>query len=339
MKGPKFVVVIGTSAGGRNALLELVGQLKVDMTAAFFIVMHLSKKGIGDFLVRQLQPFTSLPCHVAKDGGSIESGHIYIAPSNGHLLVKKRHMIIGHGPEENRWRPSIDVLFRSAAAAFSSRAIGIILTGLLSDGTSGMLAIKRSGGICIVQDPEEAEYPDMPLNVLEHLEADYSVGLGSMGELLSGLLLREPVDVAAPAEVLAESQIAEKTVVGFENVSALGNKSIYACPDCGGGLWHISEDGHARYRCHIGHSYLEKDLLLKQGENLESTLWIALRMMEERSHLLSKMGNEHLKKGLSRLGSNYLKNARDLQQHVDTLKGVLIDAQRITPDQLEDLKN
>lgn len=321
--------MIGTSAGGRNALIELVSQFKTEMNAAFFIVMHLSKKGIDNFLVQQLQPFTPLACSIAKEGASIEAGHIYIAPSNGHLLIKKDQILIGHGPEESRWRPSIDVLFRSAAAAYSTRVIGIILTGLLNDGTSGMLAIKRSGGICIVQDPDEAEYPGMPLNVLNHMEADHCINLASMGGVLSGLLLRELAETAAPPDVRAEAQIAEKTVVGYENVSFLGEKSIYACPDCGGGLWKIADDGFTRYRCHIGHSYVEKDLLFKQGENLESTLWLGLRMMEERSHLLNKIGNDHQKKGLSRIGSGYLESAKELQRHVDTLKEVLISAQKI----------
>lgn len=329
MKNPAFIIVIGTSAGGRNALIELIGQLKPEMNAAFFIVMHLSKKGIANFLVKELQPFTSLPCSIAEDRASIKAGQVYIAPSNGHLVIKKDQLMIGHGPEENRWRPSIDVLFRSAAASYSSRVIGIILTGLLNDGTSGMLAIKQSGGICVVQDPEEAEYPDMPLNVLELMEADYSTSLAGMGELLSGLLSRKPLDTVAPANVLAEAEIAERTVVGFENVRSIGEKSVYACPDCGGNLWNISADGVSRYRCHIGHSYQEKELLSQQGHHVEATLWIALRIMEERSHLLNKMGKDNMKKGLSRIGTQYLDSAKQLHEHVQTLKGVLYASQNV----------
>lgn len=121
MKQPKFIIVVGTSAGGMNALIELVSQLKENMDAAVFIVMHLSGKSISDFLVHQLQPHTSLKCEVAREDTSIEKGHIHVAPPNQHLLVKKDKIILGLGPEENRWRPSIDVLFRSAAAAYSTR--------------------------------------------------------------------------------------------------------------------------------------------------------------------------------------------------------------------------
>lgn len=316
-------------------MIELVSQLKADMPSAFFIVTHLSKKGMGDFLLRELQPFTSLVCCIAKDASPIEAGKIYLAPSNGHLLVKDDRVIIGHGPEENRWRPSIDALFRSAAAAFSTRVIGIILTGFLSDGTSGMLAIRRSGGICIVQDPGQAEYPDMPMHVLNRMEVDHTLPLEKIGEVLSALLSRKPIDVPAPPDVVAEAEIAEKTIVGFESVKSLGEKSVYACPDCGGGLWRITENGGVRYRCHIGHSYGEKDLLIKQGENVESTLWIALRIMEERSHLLSKIGIDHVKKGHSRLGFSYLERATELSGHVETLKKVLIDSQKSGSDRLE----
>jgi two-component system, chemotaxis family, protein-glutamate methylesterase/glutaminase len=107
---PKFIVVVGTSAGGVNALSELVAQLNEGMDAAFFIVMHLSRTGISDFLVHRLQPHTSLLCEVAREDTPIEKGHIYIAAPNHHLLVKKDKIILGRGPEENRWRPSIDVL-------------------------------------------------------------------------------------------------------------------------------------------------------------------------------------------------------------------------------------
>ena len=137
MGEPKFVVVVGASAGGLNALSEFAAQLKPGMDAAVFIVMHLSRTSISDFLRHRLQPLTQLQCEVATEGATIKKGHIYVAAPNLHLLVKKDKIILGRGPEENRWRPSIDVLFRSAAASYGNHVIGIILTGLLDDGTSG----------------------------------------------------------------------------------------------------------------------------------------------------------------------------------------------------------
>ena len=335
MNNPKFVIVVGASAGGLNALSEFAGQLKPGMDAAVFIVMHLSRTSITDFLMHRLQPLTQLKCEIASEGASIQKDHIYIASPNLHLLVKKGNIILGRGPEENRWRPSIDVLFRSAAAAYSTRVIGVILTGLLNDGTTGMLAIKRSGGTCIVQDPNEAEYPDMPLSVLNNMEVNYCINLADMGEVIAGITETTPEEKPAPNDVVIESQIAERVVVDYENVMQLGEKSIYACPDCGGGLWQINKDGQGqgkddRYRCHIGHSYSEKDLVIKQGEIFESTLWTALRIMEERKILLKKMQDDNTKRGFSKFAKDYKEKVDDLQKHVDKLKEVLFASQKLT---------
>ena len=334
MSTPKFVIVVGASAGGANALTEFVGQLKTGMDAAVFIVMHLSGTGICDFLLSRLQPCTKLKCEIAAENAPIKKDHIYIASPNLHLLVKKDKIILGRGPEENRWRPSIDVLFRSAAAAYSTRVIGVVLTGLLDDGTTGMLAVKRSGGICIVQDPNEAEYPDMPLSVLNNMEVNYCVSLSDMGEVIAGILQTTPEEKPAPDDVIIESEIAERVVVDYNNVKKIGEKSIYACPDCGGCLWDITEvvEGEnkvVRYRCHIGHSYSEKDLLLKQGEKFESTLWIALRIMEERKTLFKKMEDEHGRRGLSTLAKTYKDKGDNIQQHVDKMKEVLYASQQL----------
>jgi two-component system chemotaxis response regulator CheB len=209
--------------------------------------------------------------------------------------------------------------------------IGVILTGSLDDGTTGMLAIKRSGGICIVQDPNEAEYPDMPLSVLNSMEVDYSVSLSKMGEIIFETTQAEPEQIAAPSDIIIESEIAERVVVDYDNVRKIGEKSIYACPDCGGGLWAINKQtGKSdRYRCHIGHSYSENDLVIKQGQILESTLWTALRIMEERRNLLKKMEDDNQRKGLSKMALSYQEKGRDIQFHVDKMKEILYATQEV----------
>jgi two-component system chemotaxis response regulator CheB len=328
MKSPKFVVVIGTSAGGLSALSELIPQLNSEMNAAFFIVMHLSKSAISDYLAHRLQPLTSLTCHVAKDAMQIERGHIYIAPPNEHLIVIKDQVVVGHGPAENLWRPSIDVLFRSAAAAYNSYCIGIILTGYLNDGTAGMTAIKRSGGVCIVQDPNEAEVADMPLNVLNNMEVDHAAGLGEIGDILGIVMAHERTPVDPPPEIVAEAEIASRMAVGIDRVTRLGQRSVYSCPDCGGGLWKLGGEGMTRYRCYTGHTYNESDLLSKQGDNIEETLWVAVRMMEERNNLYVKMASDNRKKGISRLATGYDHQASESKGHIDTLKKVLVEIQR-----------
>lgn len=325
---PKFIVVIGASAGGLNALAELVQTLPAELDAAYLIVLHLSRKGIGDFVVHRLNKVTSMQCTMASNGADIESGHIYVAPPNEHLLVKEGKILLGSGPEENRFRPSIDVLFRSAAVNYTSHAIGIILSGMLDDGTSGMWAIKRSGGICIVQDPNQAEYPDMPFSVINNMDVDYVSELGSIGGLLTMLtsLERDPA-VLAPQEVILESQIAEKTAVGIDAIEKIAQTSVFACPDCGGNLWAVKGDTINRYRCHIGHAYTERDLVVKQAETASSTLWVALRMMEERKHLLRKLEVDYAQKGYTSLSTNHLERKDEMQRHIDTLKTILSDLQ------------
>jgi two-component system, chemotaxis family, protein-glutamate methylesterase/glutaminase len=325
-KKPGFVIVIGASAGGLNALCEVIAQFPKDINASIFVVLHLSRRGIGEFLQHRLQQYTELKCEMASDKREIERSHIYIAPPNLHLLIKEDVMIISDGVHENRWRPSIDVLFRSAAVAYSNRTIGVMLTGLLDDGTAGMIAIKKCGGICIVQDPNEAEYPDMPLSVLNNVQVDYCVPLAQMGFVILDYIHNAQLNGSTvPQDILAESELVEKLITSIDAVSKLGDHSLYACPDCGGGLWEIKENNFRRYRCHIGHLYSEADLLKKQQENIEESLWVALRMLEERKSLLKRISEEEVKKGLAKLSEEHKQRAEDLERHIDTLKKVLFD--------------
>jgi two-component system chemotaxis response regulator CheB len=219
-------------------------------------------------------------------------------------------------------------LFRSAAVAYSSYCIGIILSGLLDDGTSGMWAIKRSSGTCIVQDPNQAEYPDMPFSVINNMEVDYVTTLEEIGPLIAEILKhkkhkKQPV----PEEVIMESKIAETTAVSIDMVEKIGDTSVFACPDCGGNLWYIKDDIINRYRCHIGHAYTEKDLVVKQSEVATTTLWVALRMMEERKHLLRKIEIDNAKKGYKSLSTSNERKRNEMTQHINNLKKILFDLQ------------
>jgi two-component system, chemotaxis family, protein-glutamate methylesterase/glutaminase len=323
-KSSFYIVCIGSSAGGLNAVSELLSQLPVKLNAAVFVVLHLSRAALGDILVGRIKKNTALPCSIPKDKDVIQPGHVYIAAPDAHLLIKKDRIVIGHGPAENRFRPSIDVLFRSAAASYREHAIGIVLTGFLNDGTAGMWAIKQNGGHCIVQDPNEAEYPDMPLSVLESIEVDHCVNLNKMGAIIQSIVKEIPVNKVTPSPVVeVEAQLSERIATGIKNVSSIGEKTIYACPDCGGGLWKIDNEKTYHYRCHIGHSYTEKDLNIQQAESIEHTLWVAIRMMEERKILLLKMGKEHTGKGLGKLGNDYRERAAQMDIHIGQMKELL----------------
>jgi two-component system chemotaxis response regulator CheB len=325
MAGDKFIVVIGTSAGGTTVLPELLKQFTDDMNVSVFVVMHLSKMSVGDMLVKRLQKHTSYKCKIPSHGESIEKRHIYFAKPDHHLMVKKDKIIIGRGPMENRYRPSIDALFRSAAASHGPYSIGIILTGMLEDGAAGMMAIRKSGGKCIVQKPDEAEFPDMPKSVLDYLKPDYVIPVTEMGSAIAKLISagERKRKVKIPDEILKEAEIAERVLVGMENVEGLGPRSAFSCPDCGGSLWEINNNGFTSYRCHVGHSYTESGLLSTMGTSTESAMWTALRIIEERKNLLRKIGDKEIRNGSKKVAANYFKRADELQVQIDHLKKVL----------------
>jgi len=326
MAKPKYIVVVGASAGGLNSVIELAAQLDEKVDAAVFIAMHITQMSTVELLVQRIQSSTSLVCEMAGDGKKIEKGHVYLAVPDRHLLLKEGSMYLGKGTPENRWRPSIDILFRSAAAAYSARVIGIILSGLMEDGMAGMLAIKKSGGTLIVQDPTEAEYPDMPQSVLNNMKVDYAVRLDAMGAIIAEKSKNGKDNYPpAPPEVIAEAAIAERVAMNIDALKELGEKSLYSCPDCGGGLWEIKGEDSVRYRCHTGHVYTENELELRQKHALENTMWIALRMMEERRNLLKKMAEEERSKGWVRSAENKLERSVDLESHIERLKKILYE--------------
>jgi len=330
LKEPKFIVVVGASAGGLNSIIELMAQLTEEIDAAIFVVLHITHLTKGDALIQRLQANTAFTCKMADNGEVIQSRHLYLAVPDKHLLLKADRMILGDGPTENRWRPSIDALFRSAAAAFNSRVIGIVLTGLMQDGTSGMAAIKRSGGTIVVQDPNEAEYPDMPRSVLDNMDVDYCVSLQQMGDILREKTRNGvPNEHTVPGDIRAEAQISERVAVDMNILKEIGDKSLFTCPDCSGGLWEIKENDIIRYRCHTGHVYTQDELALKQKEALENTLWVALRMLEERKQLMDKMSREESSKGWKRSAATKTERAQELNIHIGRLKQVLFDTKMV----------
>lgn len=313
-------VVIGVSAGGMAALKELVVQLPKDFPAPVFVVQHMGADTTGEELVRVLNESGSLACTHAHDKEAFKGGHIYLAPSDQHMLLGKGKILITKGARENRSRPAIDPLFRSAAVAYGNRVIGIILTGYLDDGTSGMMAIKRCGGVCIAQDPEDAAYPDMPHSVIANVGADHCLPIAGMGALLCDLVTRELPDTGpVPDDILIEAKIAQRVLSDLPSVEALGDQVPFNCPDCGGVLWEMAEGDLLRYRCHTGHAFTSSVLLAQQTVKIEETLWVALRMFEERQNLLVTMSKNEGKKS----PSSASQRAKDSQVHIDRIRAML----------------
>lgn len=179
-----------------------------------------------------------------------------------------------------------------------------------------------------MQDPNEAEYLDMPLSVLNNMDVDYCIPLGDMGPVIFAQTNSVPrEEKQAPPDVIAEAAISERTAIGIEHVAELGDKSMFACPDCGGGLYNLMQSHLSRYRCHIGHSYSEADLIIKQAEKLEATLWVALRMMEERKKMLTKLTEDSIRKGLVRFAAEQNEKAEEITGHIQALKDLLFATQ------------
>lgn len=288
------IIVIGTSAGGLQALIQLIKQLPANFTAPLLIVYHISPDATGNVLLDQLKKNSKLKCSHAVNGTIISSGHVYLAPSDHHLMVTEEgKILITKGAHENRSRPAIDPLFRSSAVAFGNKVIGIILTGYLDDGTAGLIAIKRCGGICIVQDPKEALYPDMPKNAFNQVKVDYCIPISEMGGVLSELVKKKlGKSKPVPKDIRIESEIAQRILSDLPSVNALGEQVPFNCPGCGGVLWKVDSANGTRFRCHTGHAYTSITLLAEQNRKIEETMWTALRMFEERKNLLTTMAKE-----------------------------------------------
>lgn len=289
------VVVIGASAGGVTALLELVKTLPADFSAPIFIVQHVAADS-PSILPQLLTTVSALPAKHAENGEFAQPGVIYVAPPNHHLLLEGKRMLVTRGPKENRFRPSIDALFRSAAYTYGPRVIGVVLTGYLDDGTSGLWSVQRLGGLTIVQDPQEAQFPAMPTNALEAVAADYIVSIASLAPLLTRLTT-EPAPAKQPiAKTELDLLQLEVTIAKQGNAFELGiidhgQPTSFTCPDCHGALTQLIEEHIVRYRCHTGHAYSINALLSEVTQSVESLLYQSMRGMEETKLLLQQLGN------------------------------------------------
>ncbi len=316
------IVVAGASAGGLNALTALIQQLPGDFPAPVLIVQHISNDATGNVLLDSLNKHGKLNCVHAVHGQLIETGKVYLAPSDHHLMVEKNGQLhVTKGAQENRSRPGIDPLFRSAAVAFGNRVTGILLTGYLDDGTAGLIAIQRCGGTCIVQDPDDADYPDMPKNALNQLKADYCVPIAEMGGLFLKLAAKKPgKQKPIPKDIQREAKIAERVLSDLASVNSLGEQVPFNCPGCGGVLWKMHKGPFKRYRCHTGHAYTEASLLAAQTQKIEETMWIALRMFEERRNLLTTIASE--KEGAT--SRSAAERAKLSQVHINRIRAILL---------------
>jgi two-component system chemotaxis response regulator CheB len=316
------IVVVGASAGGISTLKELVRLLPADFPAALCIVLHMNRS-TESLLPQILARSGPLPVSFADDQGEIRTGHIYVAPPDLHLLVESDRMRLVRGPRENRHRPAIDVLFRSAAWAFGPRVVGVVLTGFLDDGAAGLWAIKTCGGVTVVQDPADALHHDMPANAARAIDVDYSLPVAQIGPLLVRLA-GERIDgvpqQARPSSINTEIGFA-KMAGDMNDMDSLGTLSAFTCPTCHGALWELHGDV-LRYRCHTGHAFTRDSLVEEQTADVENALYSAMRAVEEKAHVLRRLGERHSGRS-DALSRDFENKAAALDQTADVLRSML----------------
>lgn len=324
------MIVIGASAGGVEALKNLVGDLSSDLEATLLVVLHVPSHSTS-FLPNILQRNGPLPATHPDDGETIRRGHIYVAPPNRHLVLRDGKIHLSGGPRENGFRPAIDPLFRSAARIYDSRVIGVILSGTLGDGSFGLKSIKNAGGIVIVQDLQEAIFSEMPLNAIESIAVDYILpvaGIAATIEQLAQQPVRQRRGAPMPDETEKEREIVKKDIRQFESGGNPRLASVLTCPECGGVMWELGHGEMVKYRCHVGHAFSTESLLNEQAETLEVALWSAIRSLEERAALLKRMAAQCHEHGSVFSEQRFSDQAKETEQNADVIRTVLLNGRK-----------
>lgn len=308
------IVVIGGSGGSFQPLKEIASRLPADFPGAIFVAVHLAPNS-PSMLAEHISHWGPLPAIQAVDGDAIRARCIYIARPDHHLTIEGGRVRVLRGPRENRHRPAIDPLFRTAAREFGPRVVGIILSGMDDDGSAGLLAVRQLGGVAIAQDPASAQYDEMPRRAIEYARPQYILRPADIAPTLVKL-----VDTALDEAAMANAHSGRKSPQHTRKKSAgnngsrsnpdrnmevayidegVGTPSVFACPECHGVLWELKNKKLTRYRCRVGHSYTSESLNLELSHASETALWAAVRALEEKSAMQRRMadslgGGNHL---------------------------------------------
>jgi two-component system chemotaxis response regulator CheB len=323
------IVVVGASAGGVEALRTVASRLPDDLPAAVFVVLHVPAIATS-VLPAILERAGDLPAAHAEDGAEIERGRIYIAPPDHHLLIQPGFMRVNRGPKENGYRPAIDPMFRTAALTYGSRVVGVILSGVLDDGTAGLAAVKTHGGRALVQDPSDSLYPMMPYSAIDAAEPDLVAPTGELAEAITRLSHEAVPAMMAPTDdpLLGDEEYIEIDRAASDRPQP-GSPSGFVCPDCGAALWESEDDnGLLRFRCRTGHGYSIETLAAQQTETVESALWSALRALEERAAMARRMAGRLRGRGSKTSAVRFERQADAAVQQALVIREAL---QQITP--------
>jgi len=321
------IIVIGASAGGVEALIALVNDLPPNLPAAVFAVLHFPSHSIST-LPAILNRSRTLRAVHPVDGQAIEQGYIYLALPDYHLLVKPGYIKLERGPRENRHRPAIDPLFRTAAQSYGDQVIGVILSGTLDDGTAGLATVKRHGGMIIVQEPDDAMFPGMPLNAIANVEVDHVLPLAEIPQLLIRHTFPTPQaeqeSLGVPRSKKKIDVIEDPTNKANDHLPD-GKPSMFSCPECGGVLWEVDRDHLLHFRCRVGHAYTLQTLLADQDEAVEEAFWVALRALEERASLLRRIADRLALRNHHIMLSRYEEQIQHVEKHAEMIRSLLME--------------
>jgi two-component system chemotaxis response regulator CheB len=327
------IVVMGASAGGIDPLIVVLSNLDPKLQVAVFVVVHRSGESPST-LAKLLARATALRVVEVEAATPIVHGTVYLAPAGRHMLVKHGHVQVTRGPKENRHRPAVDPLFRSAAWAYGPRVVGVLLSGRLSDGAAGLWAIRSCGGVVIIQSPAEAKFAAMPRNALETLDPDHCVPAEAIGPLITSLA-GTPIARShpVPAQVVLESQMAELRNDDIRHVSRIGTLSPFTCPACHGSLWEIDDSEVLRFRCHTGHAFSAEALVEGISDSTEEALYSAVRSLQETVAMYQRIANRERGSGRDKRAASFEARAHKAQMHATAIARLLQYGIEVLPEE------
>ncbi|SMP53378.1 chemotaxis protein CheB [Noviherbaspirillum suwonense] len=332
------MIVAGASAGGVESLIAFTASLPDDFSAPIFVVMHLAPNYVSK-LPEILARKCPLPVRHPQDNEKFQPGHVYVAPPDHHMLIEDDCVIVTRGPKENRNRPSVDALFRSAAYYYREKVIGIVLSGALDDGTSGLWNIKRMGGIAIAQELAECMVDSMPASAMQQVDIDHVVSAAAMGPLVDRLV-RESVQATPTGSEKVHRVMGLEVSIAVEGdafekgIMDVGKLSPFACPECHGVLVELNEGGRSRFRCHTGHAYSSSALIAEISGSVDDSYWKAMRGLEEAAMLLEKAGRELHDENQIAAAGVFRAQAKVARDQALKLRDTVLSSQRYSGDSL-----
>jgi two-component system chemotaxis response regulator CheB len=319
------LTVIGGSAGGVEALTSVVEHLPPQMREPVLAVIHVPAN-YRSRLPEILQRHTSLDVAHATDGEKLRPGIVRIAPPDHHLLVVDGRIRLSRGPRENRHRPSIDVLFRSAVRWHGREVTALLLSGGPGDGVGGLSLVKAAGGVTLVQDPAYSFAPALPEDAIENVEPDFIGSAAELGARVAELADQPRANRTATAHLPEPQQLhveAQGEMAGVEMAGSGWKPSGFACPDCNGALWELDDGKLIRFRCRVGHMFAAEALVHGQAEELEEALWSAINVMEERGELTRRLADRAAQSGFDETSQRYRRTSQEMHEQAAQIRALL----------------